>query len=153
VIAGPGIAPASDRVRSLHRGSARQEAQGAVTGSGLGLAIVRAIAGRHGAIVELGEGLASLRRTRPAVRALLLVLQTLSPAIRRSRHPRQMATTPRMADPARQAGPLPGTPDARQPRSSTVSILLALAARLGITLSFRALALPDEGRYAGVAWK
>jgi len=38
-------------------------------------------------------------------------------------------------------------------RPSTVLTLLALTAWLGATIAFRALALPDEGRYAGVAWE
>jgi 4-amino-4-deoxy-L-arabinose transferase-like glycosyltransferase len=37
--------------------------------------------------------------------------------------------------------------------SRTVLALLALAVWLAATLAFRPLALPDEGRYAGVAWE
>src|SRR5438105_13341513 len=42
---------------------------------------------------------------------------------------------------------------AGRPLRTTALAMLALAAWLGATLGFRALALPDEGRYAGVAWE
>ena len=59
--AGPGI-PLADRERVFDRFVRRGD--GAEAGSGLGLAIVRAVAGRHGAEVELGDSpLGGLRVT------------------------------------------------------------------------------------------
>ena len=63
---GPGI-PAADRQRvfdRFYRGMGAHGRAGTDTGSGLGLSIVHAIAERHGATVELGEGLPSAHGKR-----------------------------------------------------------------------------------------
>lgn len=58
---GPGIAPA-ERQRvfdRFYRGSAAHGVDGATTGTGLGLAIVQEVAQRHGARIDLVEGLST----------------------------------------------------------------------------------------------
>ena len=68
VDSGPGLAP-DERERvfdRFYRGSAARATDVATEGSGLGLAIVKAAAARHGARVELSEGLA-LAPTSPGL--------------------------------------------------------------------------------------
>jgi len=78
---GPGIAP-EERERvfdRFYRGTGEHRPHSMTPGSGLGLAIVRAIVERHGATIELADGLPSTHEGPGlAVRVLLLSAASLS---------------------------------------------------------------------------